>query len=98
MANGIEDILPDTSFINVASDYINEGGAVPAPNQSPIDMIIEMTAPSVTEIANDLGIPVSNEDTKVIAKGIAEGNPGIALDVVNAKLTNLPNEKNTACW
>jgi len=76
MANGIEDL--NTS--------------IPTPNQSPIEMIIEIASPSVTKIANDLGIPVNNEDTKRIAQGIAEGNSNVALDVVNEKLTNLPNE------
>lgn len=71
---------------------IEDLSAIPAPNQSPIEMIIEIASPSVTKIANDLGIPVNNEDTKRIAQGIAEGDSGVALDVVNEKLTNLPNE------
>ena len=39
---------------------IEDLSAVPAPNQSPIEMIIEIASPSVTKIANDLGIPTSS--------------------------------------
>jgi hypothetical protein len=76
VANGIEDL--NTS--------------VPTPNQSPIEMIIEMAAPSVTKVANDLGIPVNNEDTKRIAEGIAGGDSRVVLDVINEKLVAAPEE------
>jgi len=85
-------ILPDNSFINVASDYIKSGGAIPAPDQSPIEMIIQMVAPSVTKVANNLGIPVSIEDTKKIAEGIAEGNSRAVLNVLDEKLITAPEE------
>ena len=71
---------------------IEDLSSVPTPNQSSIEMIIEMAAPSVTKVANDLGIPVNNEDTKRIAEGIAGGDSRVVLDVVNEKLTNVPNE------
>jgi len=71
---------------------IEDLSSVPTPNQSPIEMIIEMAAPSVTKVANDLGIPVNNEDTKRIAEGIAGGDSRVVLDVVNEKLVTAPEE------
>ena len=76
MANGIEDL-----------------SAIPAPNQSVIDTVIDIAAPSVTRIANDLGIPINDSDTKRIVKdGVVGGDPRVVLDIVNEKLTNVPNE------
>ena len=76
MANGIEDL-----------------SAVPAPNQSVIDTVIDIAAPSVTRIANDLGIPINDSDTKRIVKdGVVGGDSRVVLDIVNEKLTNVPNE------
>jgi hypothetical protein len=76
MANGIEDL-----------------SAVPAPNQSVIDMVLDMAAPSVTRIANNLGIPINDNDTKRIVKdGVVGGDSRVVLDIVNEKLTNVPNE------
>jgi len=76
MANGIEDL-----------------SAIPAPNQSVIDTVIDIAAPSVTRIANDLGIPINDSDTKRIVKdGVVGGDSRVVLDIVNEKLTNVPNE------
>jgi len=76
MANGIEDL-----------------SSVPAPNQSVIDMVIDVAAPSVTKIANNLGIPINDSDTKRIVKdGVVGGDSRVVLDIVNEKLTNVPNE------
>jgi hypothetical protein len=76
MANGIEDL-----------------SSVPAPNQSVIDTVIDIAAPSVTRIANDLGIPINDSDTKRIVKdGVVGGDSRVVLDIVNEKLTNVPNE------
>ena len=76
MANGIEDL-----------------SSVPAPNQSVIDTVIDIAAPSVTRIANDLGIPINDSDTKRIVKdGVVGGDSKVVLDIVNEKLTNVPNE------
>jgi len=96
MANGIDkntgQPLPEISieFGNNGIEDLNT--SIPTPNQSPIEMIIEMAAPSVTKVANDLGIPVNNEDTKRIAEGIAGGDSRVVLDVVNEKLVTAPEE------
>jgi hypothetical protein len=72
---------------------IEDLSAVPAPNQSVIDMVIDVAAPSVTKIANDLGIPINDNDTKRLVKdGIVGGDSRVALDIVNEKLVTAPEE------
>jgi len=61
---------------------IEDLSSVPAPNQSVIDTVIDIAAPSVTRIANDLGIPINDSDTKRIVKdGVVGGDSRVVLDI-----------------
>jgi len=79
MANGIEDL--NTDFL---PDGTSEGV---------IDILKQKAYEQVTNFMNQNNIPVTPNDTKrIVEDGVVGGDPRVVLDIVNEKLTNVPNE------
>ena len=79
MANGIEDLNTD-----LLPDGTSEGV---------IDILKQKAYEQVTNFMNQNNIPVTPNDTKrIVEDGVVGGDPRVVLDIVNEKLTNVPNE------
>jgi len=79
MANGIEDLNTD-----LLPDGTSEGV---------VDILKQKAYEQVTNFMNKNNIPVTPNDTKrIVEDGVVGGDPRVVLDIVNEKLTNVPNE------